>query len=527
MPEASPFITIVWGIVVFVLWYFYRHNAPKNRAGLIKSVIFVTVLFFFVFLFLWFENPPPDDPVRIGFFPVVEASANASTLTWESIALAEIPTRYLQQYNDAQTLIYPISWLTGPGNLDSLRFAEYVREFAERVQLDFAVHGNYIMKPELWQVSLSVFDVAEKRRVNRDTITLSPDRIFELNAIVQRALSPYVASLPATDQTQHQTALSVEEPRYFKAQLQLLHGNEDAAVRLLDDAIAADSSTVPALNLLGELYLRRASKMDKQQHALKLYRKAKTLFLKAISLDPEHADAHRLLGEMYIENERWNDAEKYLRRAIAADRWQAPAFVALSRLHPERFIALGFEDEAALLNHAIFINPGDFRARLMLADYYRTQNDIQKAYAETRELLAISPDNVEGLMALGRLYMFENKLLNVLETFEKVIRLAPDNANAYYNLGIVHYHKKEYEMAIRFFQRAIQLSNHADSHLYLASIYEEQGDTTKAVDHLRQRIRLRKSDDDPFFLQARARLFELMSKSGVIDSVMANPADSN
>jgi len=516
MPEISPIILTIWGILVFVVWYFYRHHERKNRAKFLKTASIITALFFFILLFRWIKNPAPDAPTRVGIFPLTDNS-----ITWEALAFSEVPTRYLCKFNDQETLTYQAEWITESVNLDSLRFAQYIHNFASRIKLDFAVYGNCGRKPPGYAVVLNVLDVAADRIVNRDTLIISMEQIDQLSARIHEAFALHVPGFrnPKNDSELH---IAQHLGPYFKARLQLLHGNEAAAVRMLEDTAADDSSSVPVLTLLAELYLEHASELSSRQQALKVYRKARDILRKAISIEPEEGRVHRLLGEVYIENERWNDAERHLRRALNADPWPAETYVALTRLHPDRYRDLGFSHEAELLNRTIFVNPADVRARLLLADVHRTRNYSRKAYEPIREILYINPENVDGLMELGQLYMFENKLLKVLETFEKVVKLEPDNANAYYNLGIVHYHQKEVELAIRFFQRAIEISNHANSHLYLANIYEEQGDTTQAVAHLRERIRQRKGADDPFYLQARARLFELMSRSGAVDSLMSH-----
>lgn len=521
MPEISPIIITIWGFLVFVVWYFYRHHERKNRAAFLKIVSIITVLFFFIQAGLWMKNPAPDDPTRIGIFPFTNKS-----LTWQALAFSEVPACYLRHFNDEQTLTYPADWIMESANPDSLGFRKYIHSFAPRIKLDWAVYGNYVRESSGYAVTLAIFDVTKQKVVQRDTLTFPLDGIDALATSVHDILAPHV---PGFRKEKNDVRWPPEHHwiEYFKARFHVLHGHEAAAVRLLEEVAARDSSAMHVLTLLGELYLKRASKLNGREQDMKTYRRARDVLRRAVSGDGNAAKAQLLLGELYMENERWNQAEGHLRHALATDPWRAETYIALARLHPERYDDLGFSGEDELLERASLIHPGAFRARLLLADFYQTENRMHKAYAEVRKVLAINPESVDGFMALGRLYMFENKQLKVLETFERIVKLSPGNADAYYNLGIAHYHQKEYELAIRFFQRAIAISNHANAHLYLAHVYEEQGDTSKAIAHLRERIRQRKSEDDPFYLQARSRLFEIMANSGAIDSVMSRATDSN
>ena len=113
-------------------------------------------------------------------------------------------------------------------------------------------------------------------------------------------------------------------------------------------------------------------------------------------------------------------------------------------------------------------------------------------------------------MALGKIYIVRNEMIPLMDVLTKVIRLDPDNADAYYNLGILYYNSNDYDNAKRFFNRAIQINNHLNSHLYLAYIFELEGNLDMAIKHLRLRIHYKTGSDDEFAEEARKHLYKLM-----------------
>ncbi len=178
------------------------------------------------------------------------------------------------------------------------------------------------------------------------------------------------------------------------------------------------------------------------------------------------------------------------------------------------------------MERAISLNPGNLDAYFALSNYYKTKNRFDLAKKTVEKALRINPDHIPTLMASGKLHIEQNNLLNVFETFEKVIKLDKDNSHAYYNLGIAYYNQRDYETAKQFFETAISLDNHLESHLYLAYIYELEGEMDKAVDHLRIRIK-DKMEDDPYYEEARKQLFKIMKARGVIDSLMTSDREQN
>ena len=274
-------------------------------------------------------------------------------------------------------------------------------------------------------------------------------------------------------------------------------------------------------------YKSEQQKKKKGKNPLEDFQPAKSLLLKSLSLDEKDPKTLRLLAELYLINERWNQAAEFFRESFKRNPWDSKTYVDFTYLHPSRYSDLGFKNEKNLLEKAIFVNPLDFDARLTLADIYAGKNRPDLASKAVKEILRINPNCVDALMKLGNIYMTQNDLLNSLEIYQKVTELDPENGEVFYNLGIVYYYQKDYDTAIKFFEHAIKSVDHVDSHLYLAYIYEQKKDMNRAITHLRTRIAKRSGRDDKFAEEARKHLFQIMSERETKDPKVSQTKTQN
>ncbi|MFQ5865157.1 MAG: tetratricopeptide repeat protein [bacterium] len=522
LPEITPVLIVLWGLCIFVIGYFYRHAPKKNRVGFMATLAAISTLFFFIWLYFWYHNRPPFTPIRIAVFPYIAQTDESNSISWESIALSEISTNYLNQGNPEELLPYETDWIFAAANKDSLTLPSYVLDFSKRIGLDYAVLGRFIKKLAQFEIDFQIYKIENMESLFSEKTILKQGELREFCNHVSTTTLHKVLGIRGDVNFKNSWNSKDQLTKYFKSKFYYLTDKPDLALRFAEAAVKEDSTSTECLNFLAELYINKGfQKKSKGDSPLYDYKLAKTVLLKALSLEENQSNSLCLLAELYLMNEKWNQAELYLRDALDANPLDPRIYFDLTKLHPTRYKKLGFRNDKELLKRAIFINPGFFEARLTLADYFLLKNRHDLALRAAKNVLYINPESVDGLMALSKYYMAQNDMLNLMQTVEKVIKLEPYNAEAYYNLGIVYYHQKDYDTAIKFFERAIQLGNHLDSHLYLAYIYELQDEMDKAIEHLRTRIRKRRNKEDRYAEEARKHLFQIMSQRGAIDSIMS------
>ncbi|HEY1901970.1 MAG TPA: tetratricopeptide repeat protein [Terracidiphilus sp.] len=112
---------------------------------------------------------------------------------------------------------------------------------------------------------------------------------------------------------------------------------------------------------------------------------------KAVALDAKSVNAKLMLAAFYIRGSRWPEAEKACRDAISTDPKSISARAALAQV----FLKQGNQAQAEqILRQAsqdLADNPQGVR---MLADYYATSGQLNKAKAEFQNLAAKYPKNV-------------------------------------------------------------------------------------------------------------------------------------
>jgi adenylate cyclase len=174
---------------------------------------------------------------------------------------------------------------------------------------------------------------------------------------------------------------------------------------------------------------------------------AKKLYNEAIALDPEYAEAYRLLGWVYAQ-EVWtgfsNDPELSIKRA------EESAFKAI-----ELNASLG--SPHALL---AFINV-----------FFKGQ--YEDAIAEGEKAIELDPHAAENLSLHSYILTFNNKCERALILAEKAIRLNPYPQAYYFEaLGGALNCLKRFEEAVAAYEKSISLEpNRMWSHADLATIY--------------------------------------------------------
>ena len=123
---------------------------------------------------------------------------------------------------------------------------------------------------------------------------------------------------------------------------------------------------------------------------------------------------------------------------------------------------------------------------------------------------------------MSKLYIARSDVEQIIDIYEKILQVDPVNAEAFYNLGITYYHIENLKTSARFFERAIHVNNHLDSHYYLGLVLKELGETDRAIEYFRARVRRKRDSDDPVAEAARQQLYELTHPEETIQDNQKN-----
>lgn len=137
------------------------------------------------------------------------------------------------------------------------------------------------------------------------------------------------------------------------------------------------------------------------------------------------------------------------------------------------------------MKRAIDANPGDFDAKLELADLYARQagfSDKAECYEDAIEmykaLITVSPKNHKLYLKLGDLYLNrgahtgnEDLYPLVFANYSRALELSPDDKEAYIKMGIFYVIKRVYSKAIDMLMRVIEMDTDLPVYYYLGNVY--------------------------------------------------------
>jgi protein O-GlcNAc transferase len=192
------------------------------------------------------------------------------------------------------------------------------------------------------------------------------------------------------------------------------------------------------------------------------------------------------------------------------------------RLEPHNVDALYYlEVTAGLLAQGEFerllaVAPESARAHQLRGQNYRAQEKTTEAEAEFTAALEAGPPTAEVLTALGDLRRTKLDLATARAYYSRAAELAPGNYDALYGIGACDSYAGDHRTAVGFFRRALRVApGSAPARLALGISLLQTGETTAAVTELEEAARL-----EPRMRQAYYQL-------GRAYQILGRPQESN
>jgi tetratricopeptide (TPR) repeat protein len=187
---------------------------------------------------------------------------------------------------------------------------------------------------------------------------------------------------------------------------------------LIEVAMQAGKSPVPSMSSEGDELLDKAEILIQDRE----YREAETLLLRARQIGlqqrPQHV-LHALLGHVYQEQNRWNEAIAEQQKALE----EAP-------------------------------EAGNYWTNLGIS--YRNTGQYDKAEACYEKALAINPDYSNVHASLGALHLTHTMdFTSAIKHLESAIDLDPGSAIAHANMALAQASVGQFELAETYLQKAV------------------------------------------------------------------------
>ncbi|MFN7618350.1 MAG: tetratricopeptide repeat protein [Pseudanabaena sp.] len=177
-------------------------------------------------------------------------------------------------------------------------------------------------------------------------------------------------------------------------------------------------------------------------------------FQRAISLNPEHADAYYNLGISFSNIGDLEQAIVNFQTTIALNPNHANALYNLGLTYSRQ----GKLAEAiAYLSQALTLTPEDIETHLALGNIFFEQNKFSEALKCYQSALEIDPNSSSALCSIGATLGEQGKYQEAITTLHEAIAIDPDNAQVYCNLGHVFSKTKQLQEASECYRRALQI----------------------------------------------------------------------
>ncbi|MGD1699277.1 tetratricopeptide repeat protein [Dapis sp. BLCC M229] len=262
----------------------------------------------------------------------------------------------------------------------------------------------------------------------------------------------------------------------------LSEGKLSQAIATCKQILEIQPNSADAYRILGESY-----------EAEDNFDEAMSAYTKALEIKPEYAEVHAFLGQLYSHKRWFAEAVNQYEKAIDLGiKW------------PEVYYNLGnikhqYGDLGGAINcyeTAIILKPNYLKAYLSLGIVLELQRNYQAAVDVYRELIRLKPDFVEAYNNLGGVLADMNRTEEAIKVYKEAVVLKPDSPNLYNNLGFTLLKKNPLE-AIAAYYRAIELKpNLIKAHYNLGKALQIIGEHESAVKYFQEVIRLKGEKDN-------------------------------
>ncbi|WP_414542591.1 tetratricopeptide repeat protein [Nostoc sp. CCY0012] len=141
----------------------------------------------------------------------------------------------------------------------------------------------------------------------------------------------------------------------------------------------------------------------------------------------------------------------------------------------------------AIYERAASIEPKNARVHSGIGYLHAQQGNFQPALAAYRRAIAIDGNNSDFYYAVGYVKGNLGDTNGAKEAYRRAIQLNRNNLNAYLGLGITQARMGDFTAANWAYEEAIKLDpNNAQTYEFMAAMYKQRQQTSRASDLLRQ-----------------------------------------
>ncbi len=231
----------------------------------------------------------------------------------------------------------------------------------------------------------------------------------------------------------------------------------------------------------------------------------------AVRLQPDSAQAHRLLGSLYQQAGRYDEALDSLQTALSLDSQDPLAYQALASVYTsqgkEAEAAQASQQAVALHQAALANQPADaYDTQLALGDAYVGAGQYEQAVAAYQAAAALQPDAAAPYRGLGNAHYWQGDLAQAIADYQQAAALAPQDPNAPLLAGLVQAQQGDLAGAIASQEAAARLATCDPApYLLLGGLHFQQDDYAQAAAAYESALALDPDNADAWYVLGSLR----------------------
>lgn len=207
----------------------------------------------------------------------------------------------------------------------------------------------------------------------------------------------------------------------------------------------------------------------------------------ALKRDPQHLESLQLLGDIYRQQEAWNEAKLFYEKALACSPGIASIYFNLGQIayQQEDYIqALKMYEKAWVLE------PEEKIYELNVAKLLGVMGRINESIEQYHLLVLRYPEWHLPHFELGRLYYQLSQKERALKQFQQANLLDADNRDILYNLAAMEQELGNYQEVVPLYQRILELEPESTEIKHnLANVFYHMGELKESQKLLEEVIK--------------------------------------
>jgi tetratricopeptide (TPR) repeat protein len=281
------------------------------------------------------------------------------------------------------------------------------------------------------------------------------------------------------------------------------------AIRLDPDNAKAHSRLGAALAVMHDIH----ETIGKSDLAKDDYATAVLEEQTAMKLNPKYGQPHIILGQIYANQQKLQDAIAEFKQALAIKS----TFTANLDLGIAYLSAGDIDNAIGAFKEAERIKPTMPVPHMNLGLLYHAKGNRKEAIAEELKAIEADPKNHDAYINLGNIYLDSGDLDNAKENFERALHLAPGHPNAVSGLGWALAQKGFVKEGIEKQRQVIKtVPGFPLAHTRLAMLLAQQGKKEQAEAEFQAALKIAPKD-----ISAGTEYAKFLAKNGQTEQAKA------